>query len=222
MSFAALAQQPTQTPAQPQAPQQQQQPAQRITPDQLWAAILNGNKAFVAGKLAYDDLVERRNLLRSGQVPPISVLACSDSRVPPELVFNQSLGIFFVVRTAGNIADDFGVGSIEFAILNGYTRVLVVMAHSDCGAVKAALGGADPNVPALAELAKRIRMSFVNLPYDSRNPDNVRKATELNARASAAHLMASSKVIRDAVITEQVKMVIAYYDLATGEVKALQ
>ena len=211
-----------QTPQPQQQQQQQQAPAQRLTPEQLWAALQAGNKSFIAGNITFDDLKQRRELLRNGQIPPITILSCSDSRVPAELVFNQSLGTMFVVRTAGNIADEIGVASIEFAILMGWTRLIVILGHEDCGAVKAALGGADPAPPALAALARRIRMSFIGLPYDSRDLANVRKATEMNARASAAHLMASSKVIRDAVITEQAKLIVAYYELATGEVKVVE
>jgi len=205
----------------PAAGQQQQQAPREITPDQLWTALLNGNKQFMAGKITYDDLKTERENLRNSQLPPITVLSCSDSRVPPELVFNQSLGTLFVVRTAGNVADDFGVGSIEYAIQQGYTRLIVVLGHESCGAVRAALGGADPDTPSLAALAKRLRSSFVGIPYDSRDAANVNRAVEANARAGAAQLLANSRVIRDAVLTQRVKIVAAYYSFETGEVKVL-
>jgi carbonic anhydrase len=187
--------------------------------DQLWAALMAGNKTFVGGKLSWDKLKEERESLVGGQIPPVTVLSCADSRVPPELVFNQSLGALFVVREAGNIADDFGIASIEFAISNGWTGLIVVLGHSDCGAIKAALGAADPGTPALNALARRLRASFIGIPYDASDKANVQRATEANARASAAHLLAASKVIRDAVLAEVVKVVPAYYDLATGVVK---
>lgn len=179
---------------------------------------MQGNKGFVGGKIAFDDLKTERALFKDQQAPPVAVLSCSDSRVPPELVFNQSLGALFVVRVAGNIADEFDIASLEFALLNGWTKLIVVMGHEGCGAIKAALGGADPNTTALNALAKRIRMSFIGIPYDSRDAANVRKAVEANTRASAAHLLAASKVIRDAVATEQAKLVTAYYNHQTGEV----
>lgn len=210
-SFAAFAQEaPKETPKPP-----------AITPDQLWSALMTGNKAFIAGKISFDDLKAEREAFKSHQLPPITVLSCSDSRVPPELVFNQSLGALFVVRAAGNIADDFGIASIEFAILKGWTFLIVVLGHEHCGAITAALGGADPDTQPLLDLATRLRMSFVGIPYDSRDPANVRKAVEANARASAAQLMAASKIIRDAVATERLKIVPAYYDFTTGEVKKL-
>lgn len=196
-------------------------PAPAIGADQLWSALLQGNKQFVAGTITYDNLKEERATLRGQQLPPITVLACSDSRVPPELVFNQSLGALFVVRSAGNVADELGVASVEYAIAQGYTKLVVVLAHENCGAVVASLGGADPATRALAALATRIRTSFLGVPYDSRDPANVKKATEMNARASAAQLLASSILIRDAAATEQIKLVTAYYDLGTGEVKQI-
>jgi carbonic anhydrase len=193
-----------------------------MTPDKLWEALLQGNKQYIAGKLTYDKLVEERKLFSENQLPPVTVLSCSDSRVPPELIFNQSLGSLFIVRTAGNTADEFGIASIEFAIANGWTKLIVVMSHTKCGAISASLGGADPGTKALTALATRIRMSFVGIPYDSKDPANVQKATEANARAAAAQLLAASPMIRDAVLTGQVKIVVANYDIATGEVKKIQ
>jgi carbonic anhydrase len=193
-----------------------------ITPDQLWSALVTGNKQYQGGTIHYDNLKAEREQFKAGQFPPITVLACSDSRVPPELVFNQSLGGLFVVRTAGNVADDLGVASIEYGLSQGWTRLIVVLGHEGCGAVEASLGGADPVSPALNALAKRIRSSFVNIPYDSKNQANVRKATEANARAAAAQLLAGSVMIRDAVLTDRVKIVPAYYELVSGEVKKIE
>jgi len=192
-----------------------------ITPDQLWTAMLQGNQQFVAGKITYDHLKEERDQLDEQQLPPITVLACSDSRVPPELIFNQSLGAMFVIRTAGSVADEFGLASIEYALSNGYTKLIVILGHENCGAVKAALGGGDPGTPALKALATRIRSSFVGIPYDSKDAANIRKAVEANTRASAAQLLAGSALIRDAAATEKVKIVTAYYDLDEGNVKKI-
>lgn len=192
-----------------------------MSPDKLWDALLQGNKEYVAGKITYDKLVAERKLFSENQLPPVTILSCSDSRVPPELIFNQSLGALFVIRTAGNTADEFGVASIEYAISNNWTKLLVVLGHESCGAVKASLGGADPGTPALQALATRIRMSFVGIPYDSKDPLVLKKAIDANARAAVAQLLAASPVIRDAVATQRIKVVAAYYDLATGEVKRI-
>lgn len=199
----------------------QETKSQEITPEQLWTVLEAANKAYVAGSIAYTDLKNERKQLAEHQAPPVTILSCSDSRVPPELIFNQSLGTLFVIRSAGNVVDDFGVASIEYAIAQGYTKLIVVLGHSSCGAVVASLGGADPSTPALTALAMRIRSSFVGIPYDSRDPKNVQRAVELNAKAAAASLLARSKLIRDAVLTEKVKIVTANYDLTTGEVKRI-
>lgn len=192
--------------------------AQDITSDQLWGALLQGNKQYVAGTLRYEQLAEERTKLKNSELPPIEVLACSDSRIPPELVFNQSLGAMHVVRSAGNTADEFGIASLELA-LNAETKLLVVLGHENCTAVAHSLGKGEPATPAQQALAKRIRASFAGIAYD---PANLRKAVEANARAAAAQLLANSTLLRDAVTGGRLKIVPAYYDLATGAVTKLE
>jgi carbonic anhydrase len=188
----------------------------------LWQSLVRGNHDFVAGTIAYRDIAGRRGQLRDSQKPAVTVLSCSDSRVPPELVFNQSLGSLFVVRSAGNVADEFGIASIEFAIANGYTKLIVILAHEECGAVKAAVRRDEPPTPALRHLVKRIRMSFSGLDWDERGGDLLLHATQMNARAAAAALLADSEVIRDAVLSGKVQIVSAFYDFDTGEVKRIE
>ncbi|HEX2833578.1 MAG TPA: carbonic anhydrase [Thermoanaerobaculia bacterium] len=207
---------------QPQAnpqPSAQQQTEAAPTPEMFWNALLTGNKQFVAGKLTYDKLAEERRLLANSQYPPMTILSCSDSRVPPELVFNQSLGALFIMRTAGNVADTLGIASIEYAITQNWTMLLVVLAHEDCGAVKASMGQGDPTSPNLLALATRIRGSFYGIEWDPNNPVAVRRATIANARASAASLLAQSAIIRQAVADGKVKIIVAYYSTATGVVE---
>jgi carbonic anhydrase len=189
--------------------------------DELWTAMLRGNEQFVSGKLTYDALKIEREAVQREQLPPITVLSCADSRIPPELAFNQSVGGLFVVRAAGNIADQFGVASIEYAIAQGWTRLLVVLGHENCGAVAAALAVNDPPTPALQALVRRIRTSFVGIGYDAADPANLKRATDANTRSSGASLLAESLVIRQAVTTGRVKLVTAYYELATGAVKKI-
>ncbi len=192
-----------------------------ITPEQLWAALIAGNKIYVAGAVSYNLLKDERQATAGGQSPPVTIVSCSDSRVPPELIFNQSLGTLFVVRSAGNVVDDFGIASIEYAIALGYTKLIVVLGHQSCGAVIASLGAGDGGSPALNELATRIRSSFIGVNFDPGNPANVQKAVEMNARAAAVSLIARSKVIRDAAFTGKLKIVTANYDMTTGEVKGI-
>ncbi|MDP9195012.1 MAG: carbonic anhydrase [Acidobacteriota bacterium] len=207
----------------PLSAQQTAQPADPpIDANMLWKALLTGNQKFDSGKIEYNDLDGEQKKLENGQMPPITILSCSDSRVPPELIFNQSLGALFVVRTAGSVADELGLASIEYAILFGWTSLIVVLGHENCGAVHSSLNPDDPVTPSLLALAQRIRSSFYGLPYTPNDEAVVQKAVEANTRASAAWLTAQSSVVRKAVIAGKVKIVPAYYSLETGLVRELK
>lgn len=186
-----------------------------ITPEVLWEALLRGNKEYVAGKITYDSLAEERKILQDHQSPPITVLSCSDSRLPPELVFNQSLGALFVIRGAGNVADEFGLASIESAILQGYTELIVVLGHDGCSTVEAAIAPTDPTTPSLLALVQRIRTSFGA-------EATMTQAVAANTGASAMWLSAHSPIIRNAVLAKKVKIVTALYSEKTGEVRKIE
>jgi carbonic anhydrase len=206
----------------------QQKPVDVVDPEAMWKALMTGNLKFEGGEITYLDLKNERKRLEKSQMPPITILACSDSRVPPEIVFNQSLGALFIVRTAGNVADDFGLASIEYAIKNNWTSLIVVLGHEGCGAVEAALYKDDPVTPSLLSLVQRIRGSFYGIPYiteplpDEQLEPLMLKATEANARMSVAWLTANSSVVRNAVLSKRLKIVPAYYSLKTGAVRAIE
>jgi carbonic anhydrase len=191
-------------------------PAVAQNSDALWQSLMDGNRAYVAGKITFDHLGDLRHHSADHQNPPVTVLACSDSRVPPELIFNRSLDQLFVIRVAGNVAADFELASIEYAIANGYTKLIVVLGHENCGAVKAAMEPGEPPTPSLAVLVHRIRASF------AARPPSVEAAVAANARASAAYLLGHSRVIRDAVDGKRVGLVVAYYHLDSGVVERLR
>ena len=109
-----------------------------LTGRQIWQQLLAGNQRFVQGRSQGRNLPELRRRLAQGQQPQAAVLCCSDSRVPPELIFDQSLGDLFVVRTAGDVADRAALGSLEYAAEVLRSPVLVVLGHEQCGAVAAA------------------------------------------------------------------------------------
>lgn len=216
LSSSLFAQQPQTAPPQTASPQQHV-----ITPAELWQTLLHANEQFVAGKIVYDNLAAEREQFEKGQLPPFTILSCSDSRVPPELVFNQSIGTLFVVRVAGSVADTFALASIEYAVEKGYTHLIVVLGHEDCGAVKDSLGAGDPASPNVLALAQRIRASFAGIPYNPNDEANVKKAVEANTRASAAYLVAQSQIIRRAAMDGRLKIVAAYYELKSGKVVTL-
>jgi carbonic anhydrase len=190
------------------------------TADTLWKDLLKGNALYHGGALPYTQLDEARKATVGKQQPPVTVLSCSDSRVPAELVFGRGVGDLFVIRAAGNVADVFGIASIEYGIAHHWTKVIVVLGHQSCGAVEAALEKKDPSTPSLRALVRRIRRSFAWI--DHHDQDSFRAAAIANAKASADYLVANSRVIRDAVRKKEVRIIVAYYELESGEVTKIR
>lgn len=185
----------------------------------VWNDLMKGNGRYVAGHLVYAKLVQQREAVAEKQRPPVTVLSCADSRVPPELAFDHSVGDLFVVRVAGNVSDAFALASIEYAVVKGWTKVIVVMGHQRCGAVEEAVKHTPPEklTPSLLALVDRIRASF----YGSSCKDgDLDCAIQHNARTSAQSLL-SSEIIRNAVHSGKLTIIPAYYSLDSGEVKRL-
>jgi carbonic anhydrase len=180
------------------------------TSQTVWNDLMAGNARFVEGRLDYCALHQLRNATAGGQSPQTSILSCADSRVPAELVFDRSIGELFVVRVAGNVEDTFGIASLEYAVSNGWTKVIVVMGHSDCGAVKTAFHPPPPDklTPALRELVLRIQKSFKIEPHD------LREAIIMNINYTA-ELLSMNPLLKDVPIVK------AYYDVATGKVERI-
>jgi carbonic anhydrase len=184
--------------------------------------LADGNARFVEGRQAPHDLgPDRRRELAKGQHPRAVVLSCSDSRVPPEHVFDQQLGEIFVVRTAGNVADGVALGSIEYAVEHLGTPVIVVLGHRSCGAVRAAVevrrrhGSAHGNV---AEVL-RLVMPAVAQAERARAPDLVDASIDANVALEAKALVKRSPVIAGLVRSGKVRIVTAVYDLESGKVE---
>src|ERR1051325_5483286 len=180
------------------------------TPEAVWHELMAGNEKFVAGNLDFCALKQLRTANTRGQFSPASILSCADSRVPAELVFDRTIGELFTVRVAGNVDDTFGVASLQYAVLNRWTKVIVVMGHRDCGAVKAALHEPERGkpTPELYDLILRIRKSFT-----TPEPD-LHDATIMNINYTAAQLE------KDPTL-KGVTIIKAYYDVATGKVERI-
>jgi carbonic anhydrase len=168
---------------------------------------------------------ERREELMQGQNPFAIVLGCSDSRVPAEIVFDQGLGDLFVIRVAGNIVAPSQVASVEFAAEQFGTRLVVVLGHSGCGAVLAALKEAE--LPASeralrhSSILSRVRSSIEGLLHTTLASDRdtlMLEAVRANIRASADHLRHGSDVLEELIRTEGLLVVGAEYSLETGAV----
>lgn len=189
--------------------------------DETWARLMEGNHRFIAGHSQAHDVVALRRQLATGQHPKAIVLACSDSRVAPELLFDQSLGDLFVVRSAGNVADAIGMGSIEYAAEHLGATLLVVLGHQKCGAVTAACSGNRVPSPNLQAILDRISPAVVEARTHVKNSELVEAAVRQNVLQSANDLLAGSEELRHAVHDGKLEIVEAVYSLDSGEVSFL-
>jgi carbonic anhydrase len=178
---------------------------------------MDGNQRFKSGNLTAceKDLAILRQKTAEGQEPFAAVLTCADSRMPIELIFDQTIGHIFVTRVAGNVISPEIIASHEFGAAVLGTKVILVLGHSGCGAVKATISGAE--VPGqISALFPRIRPAV-----DQAGTDLV-AATKANAKIQAALLRQGSTVISAMSKEGKVKVVAGYYDLATGSVTILE
>ena len=192
--------------------------------------LREGNRRFVMSqsRAAPTAHHERRLSLVSGQEPFAIVLGCSDSRVPAELVFDQGFGDLFVIRVAGNIVAPSQVGSVEFAALRFSTRLVVVVGHSQCGAITATveevLGRSTTESRNLRSIVDRVRPAVETLLAG--RPANdldglINEAVRANVRASVNHLRHGSQLLERLIQTEGLRVVGAEYSLETGVVTFL-
>lgn len=187
----------------------------------IWADLMEGNQRFVNGKTKTVDLVPLRQSLVKGQAPKVAVLACSDSRVSPEILFDKSLGDLFVVRSAGNIADAIGVASIEYAVEHLGASVLVVLGHQKCGAVSAACSGDKMPTANLQTLVDKISPAVVRAKAHAK-PDGLVEAAILeNVQQSAKDVVASSDVLQHFLHDGKLTVFEAVYELDSGRVVQL-
>ena len=189
--------------------------------------LREGNLRFVT-ELGYADAQtnkSRRNSLLTGQEPFAIILGCSDSRVPAELVFDQGLGDLFVIRVAGNIVAPSQVGSVEFAAERFGTRLVIVLGHTQCGAILATLEElerpTESRSPNLRSIVDYIRPSVETLIETDMAKDHdalVHHAVRANIRSSADHLRHGSRILEELIRTDGLMVVGAEYSLETGVV----
>jgi carbonic anhydrase len=188
----------------------------KLSPEAALQALMDGNRRFVERRLTAfnEDLSILKQNTAEKQEPFASVLSCADSRVPVELVFDQSIGHVFVNRVAGNIATSEIIASIEYGVAVLGTRILMVLGHASCGAVKASI--AAKAVPGqISSLYRYIR------PAVDEAHGDFEAAIKANAKIQAKLLRDSSPVIASAVKDATLRVVAAYYDLASGKVELL-
>jgi carbonic anhydrase len=195
--------------------------SKNLAPPAALEALKEGNARFVASTATHCQTgAQVREKLATGQAPNAIVLSCSDSRVPPEVIFDQGLGDVFTIRVAGNVLDAENIASIEYALEHLGSRLIVIMGHDSCGAVKAALEtpkGGDAGSPSLDTLVAQIQS---NLGARATAMDKtLRGPVKINVDAVAAALPGRSKIVKESIASGRVKLVRAIYGLADGKVE---
>lgn len=190
------------------------------SPDLAKQLLIEGNGRFISGKPLSKDLssTKRMDLMENGQHPFAVIVSCSDSRVPPELLFDQALGDLFVIRVAGNIITPAELGSVEYAVEHLKTPLVVVLGHEGCGAVTAAVeGGEAPG--SIAAIINKIRPAVNRArPMGLSGNELIEKSVDLNI-TNALMDIAESPIIKEGMHSKKVNIIGAKYDLDEGSLK---
>jgi carbonic anhydrase len=192
-----------------------------VAPMEALDRLKTGNADFLAGKTRTQNLLSQVKATAGGQSPWVAILSCMDSRVPPELVFQKGIGDVFSVRVAGNVVDIDDLGSLEYATKAVGVRLVVVMGHTECGAVKGAID--DVKLGNLTELLAKIHMavSSAGAPGSSKDSAYVDRVAEANVRHTMQDIRTKSPVIKELLDSKQAGLVGAMYDVKTGKVAFL-
>jgi carbonic anhydrase len=190
-------------------------------PDDAIARLKAGNERLTAGKSVNCDLMAQVKQTASSQSPYAAILGCIDSRVPPELVFDQRIGDVFCARVAGAIVNTDIVGSLEYSTKVEGAKAIVVLGHNFCGAIKSAVDGV--KLGNITALLKNFEPALATLTKadghrDSHNDPLVQKVAEASARLTAASLTKRSPIIKELVDAKQLKIAAAMHDITTGNV----
>ena len=192
-----------------------------LTPDEALGLLIEGNEAFLAGRLPNPDTSPRRRLeLAQGQAPFVAYVTCSDSRVPPELLFGRGLGELFIIRNAGNTLDTVARGSVEYAVAELRVPLVVVMGHESCGAVKAAMAVVEENARFPGAIGAMVE-PIIPAVLEARGAggDATEAAVKQNVRRQVTSLREEAEpLMLDPQAAGTLKVVGAYYDLDEGRV----
>ncbi len=194
----------------------------KITPDEVLKELMAGNERYVSGNLSKIDLKAQVTATSTGQYPKAVILSCIDSRVPVEMVFDQGIGDVFVGRVAGNVENVDQLGSMEFATKLAGSKVVIVLGHTNCGAVKGACDGAE--LGNLTELLRKIKPAVEAVKgheekgRNSKNKEFVNEVVKKNVDITVTDIREKSKVLADLEKEGKIKIVGAIYDIKTGKV----
>ena len=193
----------------------------RLTPDEILAALKDGNEHFRKGEGVRRNYLAEQKASAKAQYPAAVILGCIDSRAPAEVIMDQGIGNVFNCRVAGNIINDDILGSMEFACKVSGSKLILVLGHSNCGAIK----GAVDNVQLgnLTELLDKIKPAAAQVPNDvqprtSKNDDFVQKTADANVRLVMEQIRERSPILREMLDAGTIALEGGMYNLATGEV----
>ncbi len=192
----------------------------KITPAKALKMLEEGNARFVSGNATDYDYNAQIKKTAAGQFPFASVLSCLDSRIIPEIIFDRGVGDLFVARVAGNFTNDDILGSFEFASTLAGSKLIVVMGHSECGAVKGACDAAQLGLlsTTLANINPAVTAVEGHDPRSSKNAEFVHAVTDMNVRLTMKTLRDRSVVLRQMIDSGEIALVGAMYDISTGAV----
>jgi carbonic anhydrase len=193
-----------------------------MTPAGALARLEQGNARFVEGRSKVRNLPAKVSATAAGQYPFAVVLSCVDSRQPVELIFDQGIGDLFNARVAGNVLNDDILGSLEFACKVSGSKLIVVLGHSSCGAVKGAIDNVE--LGHLTGLLDRIKPAIAAVPADSqprdsKNEEFVQRVAEANVMMTMEQIMTRSPILREMLEQHKIGLVGGMYDVSTGRVR---
>jgi carbonic anhydrase len=192
-----------------------------MTPEIALQLLTDGNARFTSGLSANRDLLQKVKETQHQQNPFAAILSCMDSRAPAELLFDQGIGDIFNIRIAGNVISPYVLGSLEYAVAVAGSKLIVVMGHTNCGAVKGACD--DVKMGNLTGLIEQIKDSVnqettITENRNGHNMEFVNKVSLLNVHHAVKQMLEQSPVIKDYVDRGEIKIIPAMYDIATGKV----
>lgn len=197
------------------------------TADEALLKLMEGNKNYVEQKMSSQTMcgIKTRESLTKGQKPYAVILSCSDSRVPPEIIFDKGLGEIFVIRVAGNVPDPIVLGSVEYAVEHLGVPLVMVLGHERCGAVTAAVESGGKGEGNIGAIVKAIAPAVAMARKENRKADKaslIEAAADDNVKLVEASLVRRSSIIKHLVKEGKVKIVGAKYDLDDGKVSLMK
>jgi len=186
-------------------------------PNDALQELKQGNKRFIDGKQINTNYKAQIEKTKLDQKPHSLILSCLDSRVPPEIIFDQGIGNVFVARVAGNVEDPNILGSMEFATIIKGTKLIVVLGHSKCGAVSGAIDNAE--LGNLTQLVNQIKPAIIG--DESNKTQMLEESAKNNVRITIENILEESPLIAELVKDEKVKIIGAYYNIDNGKVEFL-